>query len=155
LWELPLSLSHSGERALCATGPGRVGADIERIQARIPELVSDFFTRPEAALVEGAPASHRNELITLIWSAKEAVLKALRLGLTVDTRAVTCLPDLEAQSEWKPFSVRFDPHWFAGPALRGWWQTVEGYALTIVTERPHAAQAKSFLPRIRKLFGRQ
>jgi len=38
------------------------------------------------------PPGERDLVTNVVWCAKEAVLKALGLGLTVDTYAVRCLP---------------------------------------------------------------
>ncbi|MCZ7667962.1 MAG: 4'-phosphopantetheinyl transferase superfamily protein [Chloroflexi bacterium] len=64
---------------------------MERIASRSPEFVTDYFTKEEQVLVDRASADMRDVAVTAVWSAKEAALKALHLGLTVDTRAVTCL----------------------------------------------------------------
>jgi len=88
---LSLSISHRGERAFCAFSPSTVpsiGADLERVDPRDPAFVQDFFTPQEANRVCKCPPSMRDTLITVIWSAKESVLKALRQGLRVDTRRV-------------------------------------------------------------------
>jgi hypothetical protein len=86
-----LSISHRGARAFCALSfsPSlSVGADIERVEPRIPAFVSDFFTSHEAGRVWACAPGTRDLLVSVVWSAKEAVLKALRQGLRVDTRRV-------------------------------------------------------------------
>ncbi len=86
-----LTISHSGHLALCAlaSGPGlRVGADLEKIEPRTETFILDYFTPAECQLVEAASAESRAVLVTLIWSAKEAMLKALGVGLRWDTRMV-------------------------------------------------------------------
>jgi 4'-phosphopantetheinyl transferase len=88
---MSLSISHRDDRAFCAlspTLPPSIGADIERIEPRDPAFVHDFFTTDEDARVWTCPPSRRDTLITVVWSAKESVLKALRHGLRVDTRRV-------------------------------------------------------------------
>jgi 4'-phosphopantetheinyl transferase len=131
-----LSISHSHGRALCAlVNAGRLGADIERIEHRIPQFIEDYFTEDEQNIVRGARDA--DFLVTAIWSAKEAVLKALRLGLTVDTRAINCGIRMPLNQDWSPFAVECD----AGrlprrAALQGWWRIVcldgEGFVLTLV-----------------------
>lgn len=140
-WEL--SLSHSRDRALCALTHGAaIGADIEWIEPRTEAFVRDYFTPAEVALVERTPAPARAERITAIWSAKEAALKALHLGLTVDTRAVECLINHQAtpQSDWKAFDIHGDPRRLRGWSrpLAGWWQVSEGFVLTLALDHPHA-----------------
>jgi 4'-phosphopantetheinyl transferase len=133
---LTISISHSGGRAFCALGPegAAVGADIETVCPRAPSFAGDFFGAGELALVAGASAARRDRLVTAIWSAKEAALKALRLGLTVDTRLVECLvPDIEAGvAGWAPLTATCHPSLGAPPAgLRCWWRSHEETVLTL------------------------
>lgn len=86
-----LSISHRGGRAVCALSPAlspAIGVDLERVEPRSRAFVEDFFTAGEAARVWACPPERRDTLVTAIWSAKEAVLKAFREGLRIDTRAV-------------------------------------------------------------------
>jgi phosphopantetheinyl transferase len=89
-WEFAISLSHRSEIGM-ATVPKqrelRIGADLETIEPRALALVRQFFTDGEAALV-AASGQARDEVVARIWSAKEAVLKLLGLGLRLDTRAI-------------------------------------------------------------------
>ena len=81
---LSLSISHSGDRAFCALTDGSgvtVGADIERIKPRESDFIEQFFTPTEIAVVHATPADRRDTLITIIWSAKEAVLKVATAGI--------------------------------------------------------------------------
>lgn len=86
-----LSISHRGGRAVCALSPAlspAIGVDLEQVEPRSKAFVEDFLTSAEAARVWAVPPERRDTLVTAIWSAKEAVLKALREGLRIDTRAV-------------------------------------------------------------------
>jgi 4'-phosphopantetheinyl transferase len=92
---LPVSItvSHARGTAFCALlpaarGEGAIGGDLEWIEPRSRAFVSVFFTPAEAAAWEESPPADRPLLANAIWSAKESVLKALSLGLTVDTRGV-------------------------------------------------------------------
>lgn len=89
-WEFAISLSHRSEIGMAAapTLPGvRIGADLETIEPRDLALVRQFFTDDEATLVAAGGAA-RDEVVARIWSAKEAVLKLLGLGLRLDTRTI-------------------------------------------------------------------
>ncbi len=137
LQALSLSISHCNGHAFCALSDGgrfHVGADIERIEPRAPVFAEDYFTAHELAQLHAAPPATRDILVTLIWSAKEAVLKALRLGLTVDTRSVsiTLGPAPSGRLAWAPLTVQAAPA--AGP-LEGWWQVVGDYVLTLAQTR--------------------
>lgn len=143
-----LSISHSHNHAFCAVveRPRHpIGADIEYIEERSDGFVEDYFTAEEQTRVawyakHDAPiATHhapRTTLINAIWSAKEAVLKALHLGLSVDTRAVECLiePFIEPSTNWTPFTIRCDNNRLPRPApeLQGWWQVQSDFVLTVV-----------------------
>jgi len=131
-----LSISHSNGVALCAVADLQqmagvtVGADLERVEPREPPFVSDFFAADEIALirsVEGDRAEY-DRMVTAIWSAKEAVLKALREGLRIDTRAVICLiqPPLSVRDDWTPLTIHFGER-LAHLAVQrstfsGWWR---------------------------------
>jgi 4'-phosphopantetheinyl transferase len=130
-----LSISHVAGRASCALGPAgmTVGADIERAAPHHPAFPGDYFTPEELAIVAAAPAALRDTLVTAIWSAKEALLKALRLGLTVDTRRVVCLPymgDLaQARSGWAPLMISAPT--FNLDAPYAWWRLDGDDVLTL------------------------
>lgn len=100
-WTRPISLSHRSAVGLAAAPLDRaraIGADVETIEARDPALVRQFFTAGEATAIE---AGDRDVLVARIWSAKEAALKVLGLGLRLDTRAVEV--HIEAKLVGKPF----------------------------------------------------
>lgn len=142
-WGAVLSLSHTGDQAFCALSyePIPLGADIEYVEPRAVEFVNDYFTQPEIALVMHAPSFARDQHITAIWSAKEAALKALRLGLTVDTRAITChiQPMRHGPAAWMPFEIETASARIPrAPSLMGWWRTLGRYVLTLVAGRAQA-----------------
>lgn len=94
-----VSLSHRAGRAVCALGSGdeiRLGIDIEKIEHRPEIFVKDYFTAREISSQARLPESERDTWVTLAWSAKEAVFKALRTGLHLDTRSaeIQCPPDM-------------------------------------------------------------
>jgi len=137
-----LSISHSNSHAFCALvekAEWPLGADIERIERRSAEFVTDYFTNEEQALVNSTPEAMKDVAVTAVWSAKEAVLKALHLGLTVDTRSVACLIKVgeERPLTWTPFTVHCDDTRLpqAPPPLTGWWRTYENFVLTLVVQK--------------------
>ncbi len=88
---ISISLSHSGGVAACALGaPGMIfGCDLELVEPRTEAFVADYFTPDEQEQIRQAPEAGRFGLITLIWSAKESALKALRTGLRSSTLRVS------------------------------------------------------------------
>jgi 4'-phosphopantetheinyl transferase len=139
--QLSLSISHAQGHAFCAVREsGRaIGVDLERIEPRRAGFADAYFTDVEQERIthhESRLTYHA--LVTAVWSAKEAVLKALHLGLSVDTRAVSCLlevPDVAADG-WLPFAVQPDvqrlPH---TPTLQGWWRVMDGFVLALALEK--------------------
>jgi 4'-phosphopantetheinyl transferase len=126
-----LSISHSRGVAIAAVGhPGiELGCDLEYIEAHTVEFVTDYFTADEVMLARSAPPDRQPLLCTLIWSAKESVLKALRDGLRRDTRTVSVGGDLLGTGKtWARFSVRCsDPD----GTFDGWWKLHGGFVLTL------------------------
>jgi len=130
----PISISHRGNLAVAAVAADpnvRLGIDLEAIEPRSPGLVRDFFTEAEAAWV--ATAKDRDAAIALIWSAKEAALKALGVGLRIDTREIEVRPDGRSDrgSGWQRLVVRAPRS--SGFRLRGYWRRRGDHLLTAAT----------------------
>jgi 4'-phosphopantetheinyl transferase len=131
---LTLSLSHAAGCGLCAvtTRGVALGCDLERIEARDRAFVTDYFTDDEQRSIATAPAADRACIVTLLWSAKESALKALREGLRFDTRSVAAtLVGDSAFDSWCPLSVC---HGDSGRIFRGWWRRDGGCVMTIVAD---------------------
>ena len=146
-----LTISHCEDRSLCAvtalagrptvTGmaaPGQtplaIGADIERVRPRAWSFVETFFTEAEARQVRAAPAAWRDTLVTAIWSAKEAALKVVKLGLTVDTRRVDCAFDLDQPpgSAWRPLKLSYQAAVTGASEIMPCWCAMrDGFVLTL------------------------
>jgi 4'-phosphopantetheinyl transferase len=129
-----LSISHRDGLALCAVTTGRdlrIGADLEKIEARADNFLKDYFTTAENGWVESLPPETRDLHQTLIWSAKEAMLKALGVGLRWDTRQVEVRATQGGESlpgEWQELRVATpheDHNWSA------WWQRRGDHILTM------------------------
>jgi len=134
-----ISLSHSGDCGLCAVaGSGvELGCDLETVEPRSLAFLADYFTGEERSLVAQAPAAERDRLLTLLWSAKESVLKALRCGLRADTLCVSTslVEERPARvSGWHPFASRHA----GGRTFRGWWRETGRLMWTVVAD-PSAA----------------
>jgi 4'-phosphopantetheinyl transferase len=143
--QFDLSISHSHGFAFCAlVTDGRVGADIECVTPRSRAFIEDYFTPAEVAAVDGAPPERQNLMATAIWSAKEAALKALRLGLRVDTRAVECALTGSAApaTAWQPLVVATNAQRLgrAAAPMHGVWRVFDRFVLTLVQ---HCSQTQA------------
>jgi len=75
-----LSITHSGPFCAAACGPAEtkfLGIDLEKAETRASAWYEDYFHKSELT-------SHNQELATRLWTQKEALLKALGLGLKAD-----------------------------------------------------------------------
>lgn len=142
--EISFSLSHAHGRALCALSerPGlRLGADLERIEDRPAAFLADYFTPFEQQQVLSAPLERRAFLTTLLWSLKEAVLKALGVGLRLDTRRVEIALQGGEEGEWQSAGVRALPQ----PTGRWWtaWRREGDFVLALAV---HAEEREEIRP---------
>ncbi|HUE22701.1 MAG TPA: 4'-phosphopantetheinyl transferase superfamily protein [Bryobacteraceae bacterium] len=127
-----ISISHRGGRAVCAiAGPqAALGCDLEIAEPRSQAFATDYFTAAEQELLAQASLADRWQLLALLWSGKESVLKALRVGLRLDTRCVAIDPFLgqvSDGSDWRPLCAHHD-----GQVLSGWWRQTGGPVRTMV-----------------------
>lgn len=77
------NLSHAGQYALCAVGPGELGCDIELVRPFKERVAERFFHPSETAMLAAEPdPAKRQALFFRLWTLKESVLKAAGTGLT-------------------------------------------------------------------------
>lgn len=137
-----LSISHSGDWAAAAYAPKklRIGIDLENITHRSDAFIQDYFTEHEVKMVSSAHTSSPTgtlrsaERATLIWSAKEALLKALGIGLRLDTRQVEVIEieDVEDSGGWKRLALSSAQ---VSSTVDAYWRRFDDYLLTLVTLR--------------------
>ena len=127
-----LSISHSDGWASAAVHRGSepLGCDLEHVEPRSAAILSDYFTPRERAFVAEGTDLERSLRSTLVWSAKEAVMKALGEGLRLPpaTVEVSLAWGPMPSGTWRPFSVLGPPR--ANP-LRGSWRAVGAFVLTV------------------------
>jgi 4'-phosphopantetheinyl transferase len=136
--DVAISLSHRAGTALCTVGPpvSNFGCDLERIEPRSEAFVADYFTAAEQTLIERTNLPDRSLLLALLWSAKESALKALRVGLRLDTRSISVIPGagwLHVSSdpeEWRPLQLQH------APCFEGWWRAQHDLVRTVVGDPP-------------------
>ena len=127
-----LSISHRAGvavAAFCALGGAQVG-----IEPREWSFVEDFFSKDEMAYVKSAPGPVQSILVTLVWSAKESVLKAWRKGLRIDTRSIEIQPLMEDEigslaEKWVEIGTQVRDGSFPACLLYG--RKIEGMILTL------------------------
>ncbi|HET7339805.1 MAG TPA: 4'-phosphopantetheinyl transferase superfamily protein [Candidatus Dormibacteraeota bacterium] len=121
--DLALSISHraGAAAALVCSGGKLAGCDLEVVEPRPQAFAVEWFTANELAAVGRESQASRDRLVTLIWSAKESALKAVRTGLRVDTRNV------EISSGATEFVALIHER-----KLPGWWRIEGNWLMTAV-----------------------
>jgi 4'-phosphopantetheinyl transferase len=125
--EVRFSLARSGGLALIAVSRGPVGADLERVAARsgLADVAAARFPGREAACIAAGCSGSPSRSFYRHWTAKEAYLKAIGLGLAG-------LRDTELVCGAQPVI------WFAGRPVAGWQLSVasrvSGYVAAIIGE---------------------
>ena len=130
------SQSHSNNFLFSAFGDEgeHLGVDLEKIEPRTGNFINDYFTPSEIEFVQNASADDQAPNATLIWSAKEAVLKSALLGLKVDTRRVEVIPsgNIHVVSSWQPAQVVAPSLEIKSPRL--FWRRQDGFILTLCVD---------------------
>jgi phosphopantetheinyl transferase len=134
LLESVISISHAGKWAAAALSVDglRVGMDVEVVTPRQGSFVADYFTSREFEILEDQSENYDRN-VTLIWSVKEATLKALGLGLRLDTRKVWVdsldLPQERNSVGWNRLSLgAIEGVW------DGYWRQIEEAVLVCVAD---------------------
>lgn len=94
--KLFFNLSNSHDLALVAVSRDReLGVDVEFVDRRSDNeaIANRFFADREKRALAAAPAEQRRVLFFKCWTRKEAVLKALGVGLTVSLDRIEVSPD--------------------------------------------------------------
>jgi 4'-phosphopantetheinyl transferase len=84
---ISFNLSHSGELALVAVStPARLGVDVEQLRPidDAGTIARSFFAAAEEAALAAVPPADRDRAFLTCWTRKEAFIKALGGGLSID-----------------------------------------------------------------------
>lgn len=122
------SLSHSGGHALCAVAPQpwALGVDLERVRPRDVASLAQWVCSPdEQQALAGLAGQARLERFYLLWTLKEAFIKAAGLDFPADMATVGLAPGNDAgwqlrapSGDWRACSYRLDEDWIASVAWR-------------------------------------
>jgi 4'-phosphopantetheinyl transferase len=129
---LDFNWSHSGEHALIAIARSiRPGIDLEclRRRPRALDIARRYFSADEVAALSAVPEAGRSAAFLELWTAKEAVLKALGRGIAfglerlsicrVDGQLALRRLDGDDAGAWQLHALRIDSSLVAALAWRG------------------------------------
>jgi 4'-phosphopantetheinyl transferase len=108
------NISHSGDYVALATSEHEVGVDIEKVNVYSDAVAIRCFSRAE---LEWMQKEGCNEAFYFLWTAKESVMKACGLGLSLPPETFSVLPNASS------------PLWIAG---RSWflnWISYDGHVI--------------------------
>ena len=106
------NVSHSGRHGLIALAErGRIGVDVEERRPR-PDPdgpIRAVFCRAEQAELAAASGVHKIDLFFTLWTMKEALIKALGTGLSLDTSGFEVPRSLRQEAPTGEFRFPHDP----------------------------------------------
>jgi 4'-phosphopantetheinyl transferase len=130
---ISFNLSHSGELAILAISPpARLGVDIEQIRVMDDAIAiaRSFFAPGEQAVLAGTPLADRDRTFMTCWTRKEAFIKALGGGLSIDLASFEVSLDRE-----QPAFLRIDdPKLSAQSWSMLHFEPADGYMGAVVTD---------------------
>ena len=90
-----VSISHrDGEAVAVASSTGRTGIDLEVVESHPPSFAKTWFRTSEQGWAQGDAQKE-----SAVWAVKEAVLKALGMGMALDPREVEVLGIADGQAD--------------------------------------------------------
>jgi len=128
-----VSIAHAGALAVAAASSGeRVGVDVEPVRELEPSFEAAALCDAERALLDSLGSERRREWLLRFWCAKEAVAKALGVGLKNGPRSVeVTAADAPTGVVWVALSDELAAAFadLASARLRVYTRCEEGYAL--------------------------
>lgn len=113
---LCFNLSHSGSKAVFAICWNRpIGIDVEQMRS-VPDamnIVEAYFSASEKTRFRNLPPQERDRAFLVLWTQKEAYLKAIGEGLGHPL-------DREPEPDWVVGPIDLGPEYVAAIASRGW-----------------------------------
>ena len=133
---LAFNLSHADDTALYAVTRGqRVGIDLERVDPDVAAstVAEHTFSPREVAALRALPPHEQRDAFFRCWTRKEAYVKALGAGLSLDLKSfdvslapgtsptlLSTRPDPREAVRWSFYNVNAGRGYIAALAVEGW-----------------------------------
>ena len=101
--DVDFNISHAGSWVVCGIGNSGMGIDVELVREREVPLAKAVLTAEEYRAWSGLPAEEQNSYFYRHWTLKEAYVKYLGVGLSMDFSGI--LPESQADGF---YSIRGD-----------------------------------------------
>jgi phosphopantetheinyl transferase len=101
------NVSHSVDQAMIAFAHSPIGIDLEipAPRVRLHTLAESVLSKPERAATRDLPPQQLDSLVLDLWVAKEALLKALGIGLAGGMQRITFQLPLSGDDWFAPGSI--------------------------------------------------
>ncbi|HTO67273.1 MAG TPA: 4'-phosphopantetheinyl transferase superfamily protein [Bradyrhizobium sp.] len=134
--DLRFNLSHSGDLVVLVVARDmEIGVDVERIDGDVDldGIASMVFTAAERTAMAALPVSARSRYFFRLWTLKEALSKALGVGLATDFLSFTVRPRYDGSAALLPPPGEVERDW-----LLANFTTKEGYIGAIAVRHRQA-----------------
>lgn len=104
-----VSISHSHGHSLCVSTDStlQLGCDLEKVVQRSRAFMKDYFSLKEHQLFSSGSHNLEEQLYyTLLWSSKEALMKATRKGLSMHPLKIEVFDIVHLNEGWKTLKLR-------------------------------------------------
>lgn len=132
--ELKFNIAHSGELALVAlSNVHEIGVDVERLRRvrHAEHIARRHFHQAEAAAITAATEAARDEVFLRYWTGKEAVLKAIGIGMAASLSAFEVPHAMDQVSDFIDLSALGPPT--HGPCWLQWLNPGGDYLAAVAT----------------------
>jgi 4'-phosphopantetheinyl transferase len=130
-----ISISHSHGQSFCVTSDGSfpVGCDLEKVARRSEPFLNDYFTQNEHQLFQTHDQELTKEVFyTLLWSAKEALMKATRKGMSLHPMKIEVSGIQLKKEGWNRLELKEHA---SNDSFTGYWTVKNNFIFVIVFDR--------------------
>jgi 4'-phosphopantetheinyl transferase len=124
------SASQSGNITAIAVGDGELGLDVVRLQGDLSFIAEQALTNSEMRALPDA-GRQRRQALALLWARKEAYLKAIGYGLSIEPADIDVLGSgiSNGQAAWVATAFAVQEWWTAS------WMRPKSWAVAVSCER--------------------
>jgi len=131
-----ITISHSNSLSFCAAAkyPLSIGCDLEKIEKRSDFFIRDYYTDFEKIGASNYSTHGLDECsyYSLCWSAKEALMKAIRTGLSTHPKKIEVKSLQKPKASWAKIQLNLLPQ---NEPYFGLWKIKENFVFVIVSDK--------------------
>jgi len=132
-----ISISHRGEYAAATFTENpkwSLGIDLELIEEKTQGFLDDYFTTSEVQQIKALSSNEQALASSLLWSGREAMVKAHQIGLRLDTRVFELkIPSATIHESWQHLKILVLPAEMGKVSL--FWRMGDCYLITLAVKQ--------------------